>query len=155
MAVLFISSELKTIDINRKCSNQELSLTWLNTIGGWEHWTFTARKTESYNMRDVQTITRDILEDWDTEFIGAQTEREHISLEANESLIVRSQNLTAQQVRAIARIKFSIKVQDMTDPLKPITVIVDKASIDYTTDKNKTNFIEFAISYPSIIIQEQ
>lgn len=155
MATLFISSEAIIIDIERKCTNQELQLTWLNSFGGWEHWTFVARKTYSYNMGNVQTIKRDILEDWDTEFIDGQTESEHISLEANQSLIVRSQNLTRQQAEAIARIKFSIKVQDMTDEINPVTVIVDKGSIAYTTDQAKTNFIEFRISYPSIIIQQQ
>lgn len=150
-----LSSEIKTIDINRKCSNQDLKLTWLNTIGGWEHWTFTARKTYSYNTSNVQTIQRDILEDWDTEFTTGQTESEHISLEANESTVVRSQNLTLQQVTAIAKIKYSIKVQDMTDEINPLTIIVDKGSIAYTTDQAKTNFIEFIITYPAIQIQQQ
>jgi hypothetical protein len=43
----------------------------------------------------------------------------------------------------------------MTDSLNPVTVIVDKGSIAYTTDQAKTNFIEFVITYPSIKIQQQ
>lgn len=155
MAVLSTRSEILTIDIERRCSEQSLSLSWLNTLGGWDHWVFTARKSYSYDIGNVQTIKRDIFQDWSTGFVTAQTESEHISVEAAESYIVRSQNLTRQQVEAIARIKYSIKAQDMTDPESPLTVIVDKGSITYTTDKAKTNFIEFKITYPGIIIQNQ
>lgn len=148
-------SETLTIDLNRDCSDQSLPLTWLNSLGGWDYWTFTARKTYGINIGEVQTIQRDVLNDWDTDFIGEQTESEHILIESNDFYIVRSQNLTVQQVTAIAEIKRSIKVQDMTDPTNPVTIIVDKGSIQYTTDKAKTNFIEFLISYPSYFIQEQ
>jgi hypothetical protein len=148
-------SEILTIDIERKCRSQSIALSWLNTLGGWDHWVFTARKSYGYDIGNVQTIKRDIFQDWSTGFSTSQTESEHISIEAAESWIVRSQNLTRQQAEAIARIKYSIKVQDMEDPESPLTVIVDKGSITYTTDKAKTNFIEFRITYPGIIIQNQ
>lgn len=150
-----IESQVITIDLDRRCLPNELPLTWVNSLGGWDHWVFTARKSYSFEMSNVQTIKRDIFQDWDTEFISGQSESEHISMRAAQTVIVRSQNLTAQQAEAIAQVKYSIKVQDMTDPDNPVTVLVDKGSITYTTDKAKTNFIEFAITYPSIIIQEQ
>ena len=155
MAVLYVASEELTIDLNRTCFDQSINLGWLNDLAGWDYWVFTARKSYSYNMSEVETIKKDILQDWDTEFTDGQTEQEHISLSANESYLIRSQNLTIQQATAIARIKYAIKVQDVSDIDNPVTVLVDKSSIQYTTDKAKTNFIQFTITYPSIIVQNQ
>jgi len=130
-------------------------LQWLNTLGGWEHWNFTAWKTHGYDIGNVNTIKRDIFENWDTDFIAGGTEQEHISLEASEAITVRSQDLTLQQINAIARIKFSIKVNDETDISNITTVLVDKGSIQYRTDADKRHTIQFNIRYPSIQIQSQ
>ena len=143
-------SELLTIDINQECANQELQLRWLNSVGGWEYWVFTARKTHGFQINDVQTIERDIFEDWDTTFIAGGTESEHLSLKTRETIVVRSQNLTKQQINAIARIKFSLKVEDI---VRNFTVLVDKASFSYRTDQDKLHAIEFNITYPQTFLQ--
>jgi len=130
-----------------------IHLQWLNTLGGWEHWNFTAWKTYGFNITDVRTIKRDIFQNWDTDFIAGQTEREHISLQSGEEIIVRSQDLTVQQINAIARIKYSIKVNDETDTSKIVTVLVDKGSFQYRTDADKRHTIEFIIRYPGKQIQ--
>ncbi len=135
------------------CCDFNLTLQWLNTLGGWEHWTFTAFKTHGYNIGDVETIKRDIFQNWDTDFIAGQTESEHIFIEANETVVVRSQDLTIDQINAIARIKFSIKVNDETDTSNIQTVLVDKASFQYRTDNDKRNEISFIITRPGEIIQ--
>lgn len=130
-------------------------LQWLDTLGGWEHWNFTAWKTHGWDIANVKTIKRDIFQDWDTDFIEGLTESEHISLESNENITVRSQDLTLQQINAIARIKLSIKVNDETSITNIVTVIVDKNSFKYRTDNDKRHSIEFNIRYPSEQIQSQ
>lgn len=132
-----------------------IDLQWLNTLGGWEHWSFTAFATRGYQIGNVETIKKDIFQNWDTTFIAGGTESEHISIEANNSIIVRSQDLTEEQVNAIARIKISIKVQDETDVDNITTVIVDKASFEYATDNDKRFTIAFQILLPGEIIQTQ
>lgn len=128
-------------------------LQWLNTLGGWEHWNFTAWKTYGFDITEVRTIKRDIFQNWDTDFIAGQTEREHISLKSREAITVRSQDLTVQQINAIARIKYSIKVNDETDVGGIVTVLVDKGSFQYRTDADKRRTIEFIIRYPGKQIQ--
>ena len=128
-------------------------LNWLNSLGGFEHWNFTAFKTFGFDIGNTETIRRDIFQNWDTDFIAGETESEHISIEANDIIIVRSQDLTVQQINAIARIKFSIKVNDETDLASIVTVLVDKASFQYRTDADKRHTIEFKITYPGEIIQ--
>lgn len=128
-------------------------LNWLNTLGGWEHWNFTAWKTYGFNITETRTIERDIFQNWDTDFIAGQTESEHISIKSAEAITVRSQDLTAQQIDAIARIKYSIKVNDETDTSNIVTVLVDKGSFQYRTDADKRNTIEFIVRYPRKQIQ--
>lgn len=128
-------------------------LSWLDTLGGWEYWNFTAQKTYGYEISDVQNIERDIFQDWDTDFIAGGTETEHLSLKSNSTITVRSQDLTIQQITAIARIKISIKVNDVTDSDNITTVIVDKTSFQIRTDNDKRHSLEFNIRYPSIMIQ--
>ncbi len=130
-------------------------LNWLNTLGDWEHWNFTAFKTYGDEISNVNTIKRDIFQDWDTDFIAGRTESEHLSLDANDLIVVRSQDLTVQQINAIKNIKKSIKVNDETDVSNIVTVLVDKASFQFRTDKDKRHSIEFTIRYPGQIIQSQ
>jgi hypothetical protein len=66
---------------------------------------------------------------------------------------VRTQNLTVQQMNAIAQLKWSIKVMDVTDPTRDIVVIVDKSSFQYRTDGEKITSLEFDITYPQKQVQ--
>ena len=79
-----------------------IQLRWLNSLGGWESWNFQAFKTHGYNISNVQTIERDVFEGWDTDFINGDTQGEHLSVKVEESIIVRSQDLTEDQINAIA-----------------------------------------------------
>lgn len=128
-------------------------LNWINTLGGWEHWNFTAWKTYGFDITEVRTIERDIFQDWDADFIAGETESEHISIKSREAITVRSQDLTLQQINAIARIKYSIKVNDESDTNSIVTVLVDKGSFQYRTDADKRHTIEFIIRYPRKQIQ--
>ncbi len=128
-------------------------LNWLNTLGGWEHWNFEAWKTYGFDISEVRTIERDIFQNWDTDFIAGLTESEHISLKSAEVITVRSQDLTLQQINAIAPIKYSIKVNDETDITTIVTVLVDKGSFQYRTDADKRHTIEFTVRYPRRQIQ--
>lgn len=137
------------------CCKFNIDLQWFNTLGNWEHWSFTAFKSFGFDIGQTETIERDIFQDWDTDFITGLTESEHISIKANKTITVRSQDLTLQQINAIARIKFSIKVNDETDLANLVTVLVDKGSISYRTDNDKRHSIEFSIRYPNEQVQTQ
>jgi len=128
-------------------------LQWLNSLGGWEFWNFQAQKTYGYNISNVQTIKRDIFINLDLYFSAGLFQNEHLILEVEEVLRVRTQNLTFQQMNAIAQLKWSIKVMDVTDPTRDIVVIVDKSSFQYRTDGEKITSLEFDITYPQKQVQ--
>lgn len=128
----------------------QLRLSWFNSVGGWEYWNFLAKKTHGYNVGKVNTIKKDVFETWDTTFIAGLTESANISIDASKQVIVRSQLLTVQQIEAIARIKISLRVRDVS---QDVTVLIDSASFEYRTDGEKLHQIEFVINYPNEQIQ--
>lgn len=130
-----------------------LNLSWLSTLPGWQYFNFQARKSYGYEVQNISQIEKDVFGTWDSNYIGAEGGREDLINEARETITVRSQQLTKDQIEAIARIRFSRKVLDMTNPYKPITVIVNKGSFQYYTDADKRKVIEFSITYPRVQIQ--
>ena len=124
-----------------------INLSWYNLLGGVELFNFTARKSYGYNIGKVTTSQRDVFQSWPDNFTGTETDL--IGLEANETITVRSQNLTAQQISAIAQIKISPSVKDED---LGINVTIERRSFSYRTDHQKRHEIEFQITYPSLII---
>jgi hypothetical protein len=124
-----------------------INLSWYNTLGGIELFNFTARKSYGYNIGEVQTAERDVFNDWSNDFTG--TETDVINVQANKTVIVRSQNLTEQQINAIAQIKISPKVVDEDTST---TVRIDRTSFQYRTDHDKRFEIEFRLTYPNLVI---
>lgn len=126
-----------------------INLSWYNLLGGIELFNFTARKSYGFNIGNVVTSKRDVFNDWDNDFTSAQTETDTIDIQANETIIVRSQNLTEQQINAISQIKISPSVKDEDQNL---TVVINRNSFTYRTDHDKRFEIEFILTYPSLII---
>ena len=90
-------SETKQIEIDSECANQEIYLTWLNTLGAWEYWKFTAQKDYGVNIGNTTEITRDITADWDSYFINGETQRDMIEINARNEYNVISQYMTEEQ----------------------------------------------------------
>jgi len=132
--------------------NNYINLTWLNSVGGWEYWTFTALHSYGYDSNDIGRIEKDIFQNWDADFISGQSEMEVLGKDVRSFITVRSQLLTKSQVDAIAKIRNSIKVQEVRSTGN-VTVLVDTGSFTYRTDKDKTITIEFRITYPREQIQ--
>lgn len=124
-------------------------LSWYNSIGGIETWNFTAQKSYGYDINNVVNAKRDVFNDWDNDFSNGIIENDTLSIDANQKLIVRSQNLTLQQIEAIATIKLSPQVYDADQQLG---VLIDRSSFAYRTDNDKRHSIEFFITYPNLII---
>ena len=149
-------SETKTINVDSSCSNQGIYLTWLNELGGWDYWKFTAEKDYNLNIESKETIKRNIFNDWDNDFINGDTEMDVINSSAYSEVGVFSQYLNEDEVLAISAIKYSPKVQ-VIDGVKKTTVIVDSDSILLFNDGDDETLhtIRFNIRYPNIQIQSQ
>jgi len=124
-----------------------INLTWLNKLGSWECFYFTARKTYGQSIQSVSNRNLDPCLNWD----ASEGDSEDLEISERDTLVVRSQALTLQQLEAIKEIRSAITVVDITG--QPVKVSVDKGSFQYFTDKQKRKTIEFTITYPRNQIQ--
>jgi len=141
-------SEIKTITVDSECSNQDLYLTWKNYLGGHDYWKFTAEKEYGVDISDVQETTKNINTNWPNSFGEfADTIKQDISRTSNNTILVRSQNLTLDQVNGLKYIKTSPLVQIMTSKTDRRTVQVDSGSFVVYSESDKLYGIQFTVTY--------
>lgn len=127
-----------------------VTLRWLNTLGGWEYWTFTARSTHGLAIGNVKDFKPDIFDNWDTDFIAGSGDTETLSLDAAETMTLRTGGLTKDQANGLSTIKYSLNVQTVSNGQ---TVQIDRGSFDYRTDREKNIELSFKITKAQIQIQ--
>lgn len=142
------ASETKTFLINCDCENQSLVLTWLNNLGGFDYWNFTAKKDDLVEITDSIQTKKNILPTWPKSYgASADTIRKQVLRVSNKAYTVRSQFLTEAQANAISFIKSSVLVQIINSRIDRRTVIVDTDSFVKFKDGDKTFEIVFNISF--------
>jgi hypothetical protein len=147
-------SEQKTIEINQECAKQSIYLSWINSLGNWEHFLFTARKSYEKKTDNTVTVRRNILANFPNDFTS-ETQDDKIRIDSNDIVTVRSQFVTKDRLDVISEIISSIRVQAWISTTEKITVIVDTDSIKKYSDGDKLYAIEFDIIYPQILGQRQ
>jgi hypothetical protein len=147
------TSEEKTLNISTDCYNQSIYLTWRNYLGGMDYWLFTAEKDYGIDIESTLTSEKNIFVNWpdsyDTDKIRFETDRQ-----ASETVVVRSQNLTLNDIEGLKYIKTSTLVQEVTGTENaPIfrTVLVDNQSFRIRSDRDKLYYMEFTITYTDMI----
>jgi len=142
-------SETKTVEIDTKCSDVCLKLSWLNNMGGFEYWKFTAFKDNNVEIGDTGETSVNLITSWPQsygEFADTEKRRETFR-NSTKQLLVRSQNITKSQADALATIKSSPLVQILNTVYDKRTVIVDKNSFTIYNDNDKLFSCQFTITY--------
>jgi hypothetical protein len=144
-------TETKTIDINCDCdqpSQEPIYLSWLNNLGGFDYWKFTSFKDLIIDITETGDATNNVFPEWPNsygEFADTISKETHRT--SREQILVRSQNLTADQVDAIARIKSSPLVQIVNSIYDRRTVKLDTDSFVKRREEDKLYTISFTITY--------
>lgn len=147
-ATTTLISEVKTIEVNSDCSNQDLYLTWKVYPSGHDYWKFTAEKEYGVDISDVQESTKNINTEWPKSYGEfADTIKQDIKRTSHDTILVRSQNLELDQVQALKYIKTSPLVQIMTSKTDRRTVQVDSGSFVVYSESDKLYGIQFTITY--------
>lgn len=148
-------SEIKNVTVDNSCTKQNIYMTWLNNLGRYEYYNFTAEKDYGIDVTESTSIKRDIFNNWDTGFINGETEDDFINIKAAEKVTVRSQFMSLDEINAVKTIKYAIRAQVVRSDNTKITVMVDKGSFKVRSDGDKLYQIQFDITYPGIQIQTQ
>lgn len=138
-----------TMFVNTDCYSQYIYLTWKNNLGGFEYWLFTGNKDYNINILETQDKDKNPYPDWDKSYGEfADTLSMEVSRRSRNEIVVRSQNLTRDQIEFIKTIKTSSLVMQMTSQYDRRRVKVDATSFIVRDDTQKNAFeIAFRIQY--------
>lgn len=141
-------SETKTFKVDCGCTQQNIRLTWLNNLGGFDYWNFTAQKVHNVEIEETGEARKNIFPAW-TKSYGkfADTIKFNTYRDSRKGFTVRSQNLTKDQAEAIAYIKSSVLVQIINSQTDRRTVIVDDSSFVKYTDGDDIYSIAFDVLF--------
>lgn len=138
---------LKRVDVSRKCYAEYIYLTWKNPLGGFDYFVFTGNKDYNINILGVEQKIVNIYPDWDKSYGEfADTITYESARSSKREMIVRSQNLTRDQLDYVVGIRLSSLVQQLTSKYDRRTFLVDGNSFKIRSDEEKTVFsIQFTI----------
>lgn len=142
------SSEEITIKISDECYEQSIDLQWLNNLGGFDQWRFTAQSEHAIDITGAIETKKNRFPNWPKSWgANADTVRKQVSRTSMIKKFIVSQNLTQNQADAISYIKSSPLVQIVNSRQDRRTVIVDTDSFVKYTDGDKLFTISFNITY--------
>lgn len=145
----YLSAEY-TINIDQDCSNQEITLKWLNNLGGWDQYTFTGKKDYTVDIEDDVRYIKDVTQDWDSDFINGTEEEEIHSRTHRDFVTVRSQYVDKDYLDNVLKgILKSPKVYRVGDT-KLLTVLIERGSYKIYTDMDRVYSIQFDFKYSNI-----
>lgn len=148
-------TEGKTLLINSECYSEYIYLEWKNKRSGFDKWLFTGFKDVNVNILETQEKDRNIYLDWDKSYNEfADTVTEETSRTSRQEFVVRSQNVTEDQINYIAGIKSSALVNQVTSIYDRRRVIVDRSSFTIKQEGDKLYNISFTIRYTNNIASQ-
>jgi hypothetical protein len=141
-------SEVKTLKIDCLCSAQEVTLVWLNNLGGFDYWKFTAQKDLLVEIRETGETKKNIFPTWPQSYgTNADTIRRQTFRESNKAYTIRSQFTTQAEMDALAFIKSSVLVKIQYSRYSRRTVIVDTDSFLIRSEGQDVFTIVFNVSF--------
>lgn len=141
-------SETQQFKIECGCSNQEIRLSWLNYLGGFDYWAFRGETEHTVDITNSGETKANIFPTWPKSYgEHADTIRKQTFRESANKKFIFSQYLTQDEADAIAFIKSSPLVQIVNSRQDRRTVLVDTDSFTKYKDGDKTYSISFNILY--------
>lgn len=131
-------------------------LTFLNYLGGFEYFMFTAEKEFSVDILATGTTTKNIFPQWPKSWgETADTIERKTFTDARNKVLVRSQHLTQNQRDVLKYIKTSPVVQIVYSRTDRRTVIVDSDSFKVYDEGESLYTLQFYINYTDPIASQK
>lgn len=120
------------------------NITFLNHLGGFEYFWFTASKEFSVIIEEAGEMTQNIMSDWPNSYgINADTILKQTYRKSRNEITIRSQYLSLAQLQALKEIRTSPLVQIVYSRVNRRTILVDSDSFRVYDEKDKTFTISF------------
>jgi hypothetical protein len=126
-------------------------ITFLNYLGGFEYFFFTAKKEYGVDVEEVGETRENILPNWPNSWgLNADTIDKQTFRKSRDYVIVRSQYLSLNQLQVLKLIRTSPLVQLMVTRLDRRTVIVDSDSFKVYDEADKLFSVAFKIGFTNL-----
>lgn len=123
-------------------------ITWLNYLGGFEYFPFTAKKEFQVDVMETGQTRNNVLPSWPNSYgKNADTIDKQTFRISKNGVIVRSQHLNINQLEALSYIRTSPLVQLVYSRIDRRTVIVDSDSFRKYDEGDKLYTMQFKISF--------
>jgi len=149
-------SETKTIKIDCNCAMPQseggMNLSWLNCLGGYDHWFFTTEQEKQINVLETATTDDNIFPNWHNSYgefargITRQTYRK-----AKNRIKLTSQLCTLDQLKGLQYIRTSPVVTITNSIYDTRVIIIDDESFTLYTQGDKQYFISFYAEFTDLI----
>lgn len=127
---------------------EPIYITWLNHLGGFEYFPFTGEKQNDVDIMESGQVRQNIFPGWGNSYgQTADTIDKQTFTKAKNSIVVRSQHLTLNQLHAVSFIKISAVVQIVYSRNDRRTVLVDKDSFKKYDESEKLFTFQFRAIY--------
>ncbi len=138
-----VSQEI-TIEVDSECYPYAINLSWLNYLGGFDYWAFKGFADYGVNIQQTRESVKNIYPEWPQSYgADADTIRQENLRISNQTVVVRAENLTKDQVDDLFRIKTSPLVMIVNSATDRKTVIPDASSFVYHPQANKLFDVSF------------
>lgn len=141
-------SEIKTITVDTSCYGSCIDVSWLNYLGGFDYWRFKSLSDYGTEISGTTEQTKNITTNWPKSYgPTADTIRYETGRASRNTIVLRAENLTSDQVQDLFRLKTSPLVQIVNSTTDKRTIIPDKNSFVYYQQINKLHTLTFNVSY--------
>jgi hypothetical protein len=129
-------------------TRQPIYLTWLNAKGGFEYFFFNARNSQQVDIEGTGVTRNNVLPTWPKSYGNtADTLNRQTFRDSRKSVLLRSQNLSLNQVQVLSYIKSSVLVQIVYSRHDRRTVIPDSNSFQVYDEGQDIFDIQFTLSF--------
>ncbi len=143
-----VISETKDILVDTSCAFRYIDLSWLNSLGGFDYWRFKSLSDYGVEIGETTETTKNIYPTWPKSYGEfADTIDQETSRESRQTIVVRTENLTADQVTDLKAIKSSTLVQIVNSAYDRRTVILDRDSFVYLPEMDKLFTLTFSLRF--------
>lgn len=131
-------SEILRINISTDCTAQDFYVTWLNSLGGYDYWNFTAEAQYGTDTIESKTQEKNIYSNWPRSYsefsdtILGQTVRR-----TRDNIILNSQYLSETEMDGLSLIFESPLVQEVNSVYDRCTIILEGGSFNKSIDNQK------------------
>lgn len=136
-------TETKTITVGG-CSFNYIDISWLNYLGGFDYWRFKSNSDYGVQIENTTQVRKNIFTNWPKSYgAGADTIRQETSRDSSQTITVRAEYITMDQINDLYRIKTSPLVQIVNSRTDRRTILVDSDSFVYLQQSEKLFSLEF------------